>query len=101
MKYRIETTRLFDKWFAGLKDARIKIRLLARFTRIENGHFGDYKTLGNDLLELRFFFGAGLRIYYTIQGNKIVFLLVGGDKSTQKKDIEKARGLLKEMETKP
>ncbi|MBL0702335.1 MAG: hypothetical protein JJV91_02515 [Desulfosarcina sp.] len=50
------------------------------------------------LFELRFFFGAGLRIYYTIQNSKVVFLLVGGDRSRQKNDIEKAAGLLKELE---
>ena len=65
---------------------------------IENGHFGDYKQIGSDLFELRFFFGSGLRIYYTIQSNKVVFLLVGGNKSTQKKDITKAKKLLAELE---
>ncbi len=53
---------------------------------------------GPTCLNSVFFFGSGLRIYYTIQGERVVILLVGGDKSTQAKDIEKANDLLEEME---
>jgi len=62
--------------------------------RIENGNFGDYKQLSPDLYELRFFFHGGLRIYYSICDGKVVLLLYGGDKSSQKNDIEKAEKLL-------
>ena len=98
MKYELRSTAQFDKWFSRLKDRSTRIKILARLNRIENGNFGDFKSLGNDLFELRFFFGAGLRIYYTIQGDKLVILLAGGNKSTQVKDIEKATMLLKELE---
>lgn len=54
--------------------------------------------LGPSLFELRFFFGAGMRIYYTIRAGRVVLLLVGGDKSSQKKDVQKVTGLLGELE---
>ena len=98
MKYKLRSTKQYDKWFYRLKDSKIKIRILARLDRIENGNFGDFKQISPSLFELRFFFGAGLRIYFTIQDNKVVFLLAGGDKSSQKKAIEKVAKLLKELE---
>ncbi len=98
MKYELRSTDQFDKWFARLKDASAKVRILARLDRLENGNFGDFKRIDSDLFELRFFFGSGLRIYYTIQGRKVVILLAGGSKSTQAKDIDKAVGILNELE---
>ncbi len=97
MRYTIESTKQYDKWFGKLKDSLVKIRILARFSRVENGNFGDFKPLSPNLFELRFFFGAGLRIYYTINNNSIVILLVGGDKSSQEQDIVKATELLAEL----
>lgn len=98
MEYKIESTKQYDKSFGKLKDSLVKIRVLARLSRVENGNFGDFKPLSPKLFELRFFFGAGLRIYYTINNNSIVILLVGGDKSSQEQDISKANELLAEME---
>ena len=98
MKYTIETTKHYDKWFKKLKDSLSKIKVLARLSRVENGNFGDHKQVGTNFYELRFFFGPGFRIYYTIKGNRIVLLLVGGDKSSQQKDIENAETLLEQME---
>jgi len=98
MKYIIESTKQFDKWFGKLKDQSVKVRVLARLSRVENGNFGDFKVLNSRLSELRFFFGAGLRIYYTVNNNSIVILLVGGDKSSQEEDIVKANELLTDME---
>ncbi|NOX32918.1 MAG: type II toxin-antitoxin system RelE/ParE family toxin [Deltaproteobacteria bacterium] len=98
MKYKLRSTKQYDRWFSKLKESTVKIRILARLNRVENGNFGDFKKISPSLFELRFFFGTGLRIYYTIQNSKVVFLLAGGDKSSQKKDIEKVAGLLKELE---
>jgi len=98
MRYELRSSKQYDKWFAKLKDSSIKIKVLAWLDRIENGNFGDFKQIGSNLFELRFFFGSGLRIYYTIQEGRILFLLAGGDKSTQSKDIEKAAELLNELE---
>ena len=75
---------------ASLKDKTIVARIYARLTRIEVGNFGDYKSVGNGVMELRFTFGAGIRIYFGHEGDKIVVLLTGGDKSSQEKDIQLA-----------
>lgn len=98
MEYIIKSTKQFDKWFGNLKDKSVKVRVLARLSRVENGNFGDFKTLNNRLFELRFFFGSGLRIYYTVKNNSVVILLVGGDKDSQKEDIVKANEFLADME---
>ncbi len=98
MKYELLSLPQFEKWFTKLKDSSVKVKILARLARVENGNFGDFKQLSSNLFELRLFFGSGLRIYYTIQADRVVLLLAGGDKSTQSKDIEKAINLLNEIE---
>jgi len=100
MNYELKSTGQYDKWFRKLKDASAKIKILARLSRIENGNFGDHKhkQIDTTLYELRFLFGPGYRVYYTIHGTTVVLLLAGGDKSTQQKDIRAAKNMLKEME---
>ncbi|WP_054701273.1 type II toxin-antitoxin system RelE/ParE family toxin [Desulfosarcina cetonica] len=98
MKYELQSTEQFDKWFSRLKDSSVRIKILARLNRIENGNFGDFKQIGQDLFELRFFSGPGIRIYYTLKAKTIVILLAGGKKSTQSKDIETATAILKALE---
>ena len=83
MNYEIASTDLFDKWLKGLKDRTTRNKVLARIDRIKNGNFGDFKSLGDNLFELRFSFGGGLRIYYTIRNYQVVPLLHGGDKLTE------------------
>jgi len=95
MSYEIRQGFEFSKWFEKVKDRSVKIKLLARLARIENGNFGDHKNISQNLFELRFNFGPGYRIYYTIQNDVVVLLLAGGDKSSQKKDIKKALTLLR------
>jgi len=97
MSYDIKKTNHFERWFKGLKDVKTKARIALRFRQITLGNFGDYKSLGGDLFELRFFFGSGYRIYYTVENNQVVILLVGGDKSSQAKDIKKAHDILNEL----
>ena len=67
MSYEITSTYFFDKWLKGLKDRMTRNKVLACIDRVKNGNFGDFKPLGDNLFELRFFFGGGLRIYYTIR----------------------------------
>lgn len=97
MKYEIETTLEFDKWLKKIRDKTVLHRFDVRFNRLAKGNFGDAKQIATNLFELRFFFGSGYRIYYTIRDNKIVLLLCGGDKSTQSKDIAKAKRLLSQL----
>jgi len=79
----------FTEWFGALSP-KTKDRIFDRLYRIEQGNFGDFKHVGDRVFELRFFFDGGLRIYFGRDGNEIVILLCGGDKSSQKRDIEKA-----------
>jgi putative addiction module killer protein len=94
----VKQTDTFLKWLKKLKDTQAKVSILRRIERMKKDNFGDYKSIGNNLWELRLTVGAGYRIYYTKHGNEIVILLVGGDKSTQQSDIEKAKKLLEEIE---
>lgn len=86
----------FTKWLKSLKDSSTRRRILKRLYRIESGNYGDYKNLGDGVNELRFFFGAGYRVYFGEDGNTIVILLCGGDKDSQRKDVEKAKSYWKE-----
>lgn len=98
MKYKLQSTQTFKRWLAGLKDPVVRSKVLNRLDRMNNGNFGNCKLLVNGLFELRFMFGAGLRIYYTLKNNQVILLLAGGDKSSQDRDIEKAKALLKTLE---
>ncbi len=98
MKYELQSTQTFNAWLVRLKDPVIKNKVLNRLDRVSNGNFGDCKPLSGNLFELRFVFGAGIRIYYTIKGHQAVLLLVGGDKSSQSHDIEKAKTIMKALE---
>ena len=98
VNYEIESTANYDKWFDGMKNRISKARIVARLARIEQGNFGDYKQLTEDLFELRFTFGGGLRIYYTIRNSRVVLLLNGGKKSEQSQNIAKAKEILDQLE---
>ena len=97
--YFIEKTIEFDKWLRKLKDFRAKAKILFRIQRIENDeHFGEYKPVGNGICELKINYAKGYRVYYIEKGDKIILLLIGGDKSSQQKDIEKAKQILKNLD---
>lgn len=98
MNYELRSTKQYDKWLSGIKDRQVRNRILRRIDSMIIGFFGDHKTINANLFELRMFFGSGFRVYYTIQEREIIFLLAGGDKSSQKKDVAKARELLKQLE---
>lgn len=87
----------FDEWLSSIKDKVTKARIRARLDRVSLGNYGDHKLIAHNLWELRLQFGSGFRIYYTIFDDDIVILLCGGDKSTQSKDIEKAKRYLREL----
>ena len=86
----IQTTEVFDHWFAALRDRTIKSRIQIRIRRAELGNFGDCKPIGAGVSEMRIHTGTGYRIYFKQVGTQVYILLVGGDKSTQAKDIEAA-----------
>lgn len=80
----------FRRWLDSLA-GEYKARVQARLLRIELGNLGDFKSLGDGVNELRFDFGQGYRVYFGFDGRTIVILLCGGDKSSQRKDIAKAK----------
>jgi len=96
--YEIKSTKVFSKWLGKLKDMRGRISIARRIERMENDNFGDVKSVGTNISELRIPTGPGYRVYFTKREEKIIILLVGGDKSTQSKDIKKAEELLEEYE---
>ena len=89
-------SQLFDKWLSELRDVGARVRILNRIENVRRGTFGDTKSLGGGLWELRVDYGPGYRIYYTRQGEAVVFLLAGGNKSSQSRDISRARMLMEE-----
>ena len=94
---RIQRTFQYAKWLAGLADERAKARIQSRLLRLANGNFGDVRPVGEGVSELRVHYGPGYRVYFTQQGNALVILLIGGDKSTQQKDIERAKVIAKNL----
>ena len=96
--YNIEKTVEFDKWLRKLKDLRAKAKILFRIQRIENDeHFGDCEPVGNGIRELKINYAKGYRVYFKESDGKIIILLIGGDKSTQQQDIERAKYILKRI----
>jgi putative addiction module killer protein len=81
----------FEEWFKGLKDRKAKAMITNRLNRVSLGNFGDFKSVGQGVYELRIQFGPGYRIYFGKENSRLVILLAGGDKSNQMKDIEKAK----------
>lgn len=94
----VRTTDEFNEWLRDLRDIKGRARILVRIGRIESGNFGDAKPVGGGVSELRLQFGPVYRVYYTMQGETVTILLCGGDKSTQDRDIERAKKIAKEIE---
>ena len=86
----------YIEWFESIRDLKTRTRIQARLDRIESGNLGDHKSLGDGVFELRFQFGPGYRVYFGQVDNTIVLLLYGGDKSSQIRDIERAKGYWQE-----
>jgi putative addiction module killer protein len=96
--YLIEKTDEFDKWLRKLKDIRAKAIILFRIQKVENlGQLDNCESVGQGIRELKIDYAKGYRIYFKEKEGKIIILLVGGDKSTQRKDIEKAKDILKRI----
>lgn len=87
----IYTTAIYNKWFRSLKDRSVVQHIQDRIKRMQEGNFGDHKSAGGGVWELRLRIGGGVRIYYTFDGKEAVLLLAGGNKRTQKDDIALAR----------
>jgi len=96
--FEVRKTEVFTTWLDGLSDLMGRARILARIERLRGGNFGDSKSLGDGIGELRIFSGPGYRVYFTKVGTEIVILLAGGDKKSQARDIPKAKAMAKQLE---
>jgi putative addiction module killer protein len=89
-------TTVFDVWMRALRDRQAIVRIAARIDRLASGDPGDVKPIGGGLSELRIDHGPGYRVYFTRRGPILIILLCGGDKATQKRDIDRAKALAAE-----
>jgi putative addiction module killer protein len=95
--YEIRTYETIDgqvplnEWLGSLRDRKGRSVIRTRISRLQLGLFGDVKSVGEGVNELRISFGPGYRIYYALEGKTVILLLCGGDKSTQNKDIKQAK----------
>ncbi len=94
--FEVHKSTQFDRWLSGLRDKVAVTRVLVRIDRLTRGHPGDTKSVGQGVSELRIDHGPGIRVYYLIDGDTVILLLCGGDKSTQRRDIERAHQLASE-----
>jgi putative addiction module killer protein len=90
-------TEHFRKWIDRLRDRGARARILARIIAVEEGHFDDWKAIDRTVSELRVHAGPGYRVYFTRRGNTLVILLAGGEKGSQRRDIDVAKKLAAEL----
>jgi putative addiction module killer protein len=93
----IRRTEAFAEWLDGLRDLRVRARIQARIERLAMGNPGDVRPVGEGVSELRIDHGPGYRVYFTKRGQELIFLLAGGDKSTQAEDIRTALHLKRNL----
>ena len=97
MTWNVIVTSQFEVWARSLRDRRARGAIALRIARTEAGNLGDRKSLGRGLWEMRFMVGPGYRLYYCVRPGRSVLLLIGGDKSTQSRDIQLARNIKSEL----
>ena len=95
--YQVQQTDNFAKWLSKLKDRKATARILVRLEALRQGNVGDSKSLGKGLHELRIHFGPGYRVYFTRKSGLLILLLIGGNKSSQGRDIASARKILADL----
>jgi putative addiction module killer protein len=93
----VRRTQDFARWLDGLRDLKAKARIMMRLDRVGEGHFGDAKSVGEGIGELRIDAGPGYRIYFARYGRTVIVLLCGGDKDSQDRDIAKAKSIMREL----
>jgi len=96
--YQLRATDAFGKWLRALGDMRAKARILSRLDSARLGNLGDAQSVGGGVSEMRVDVGAGYRVYFTRRQRVILVLLCGGDKSSQTKDIARAKQMAKTVE---
>ena len=97
MTYTVKRLPEFDNWILGIKDYATQLKLLRRLERIQFGLFGDHRGVGEEVIELREFFGPGWRMYFIKQDELLIVMLGGGNKSSQVADIDAAKRLARKL----
>jgi putative addiction module killer protein len=95
--YQLRQTDVFASWLVGLRDVRAQARILARLESARLGNLGDCKAIGSGIREMRIHTGAGYRVYFVQKKEVILLLLCGGPKSSQSRDIARAKKLAQEL----
>ena len=93
----VRQTAMFTKWLDGLRDRTARVRIATRIRRMETGNPGDVKAVGEGVSEMRITYGPGYRVYFVQDGETVVILLCGGNKSSQSRDIAQAKQMAKEL----
>ncbi len=96
--FTFERSDEFDAWLAALKDKIGRARIALRIRSAEHGNFGDCEPVGEGVSEMRIHFGPGYRVYFTRRGKVVYLLLLGGDKSSQKRDIKHAIDMARSLD---
>lgn len=95
--FDVVTTATFDVWLDRLRDRKATSIIAKRIVRLSGGLFGDAEPVGEGVSELRVDFGPGYRIYFKQVGGTLIVLLIGGDKSSQRRDIAAAKALAADL----
>ena len=95
---RVLQTATFRRWLRRLRDDRAVVRITSRLRRVTHGNLGDFRSVGDGVSEMRIQYGPGYRLYFTRRGTDVIVLLCGGDKGSQRRDIERARQIAAELE---
>lgn len=96
--YEVQQTTVYVEWFQTIRDQVIRGRIAARIERVQLGNFGDVKSVGDGVHELRLTFGPGYRVYFMQREERIILLLCGGDKGDQSRDIARAKQMASTLE---
>ena len=91
---KIKRSDIFDKWLSKLKDATGKAKIIDRIQLLKRGSKGDHRIIDKDIYELRIHFGPAYRVYCTNRNDEVILLLIAGNKSTQSRDIKKAKEMI-------
>ena len=94
--FTILRSAMFDRWLGRLRDRQAVNRIVARLLAAEDGHLGDVRSVGGGVSEMRIQHGPGYRVYFITRGAELVILLCGGDKDSQRRDIERAKRMATE-----
>ena len=96
--FTVLQTEEFQNWLDALGDSRTQARIAARIRLAEAGNLGDWKSVSDEVSEMRVHFGPGYRLYFTRRGRLLILMLAGGDKSSQARDIRRAQRILRELD---